>query len=162
MPTLWVDTIISTQVASAGQSIVALDETGFSVQERRGARWTLVRSIIRLDLATTIRDSGEGDQVVDLGIGVVSEEGFTASVVPDPNVGLDFPIKGWVYRARYRVYAVAADDQNVDIIRIDKDLRAKRLMANGRLALIVNNTANQGAATSVQLTGIFRNLFLVP
>jgi len=162
MATLWVDTIMSVAVAGNGQSIIALDETGFSIQQRRAARWTLLRSIIRLDLAATVRDSGEGDQVVTLGVGVVSEEAFAASTVPDPNVGLDFPIKGWVWRSRYRIYAVSVDDQNVDIVRIDLDIRARRLMANGRLAIIVNNENNQGTSTSITYTGIYRALFQVP
>ena len=162
MATLWVDTIFGLNVASDGQSSVELDETAFTVQERRSVRWTLIRTILRLDIAATVRDSGEGDQLVTLGIGVVSQEAFAALTLPEPGTGLDFPIKGWVYRARYRVYAVAVDDQNVDVVRIDLDLRARRLMANGRLVLIADNTPNQGTATAVTISGIVRSLFLVP
>ncbi len=164
MATLWVDTVLNISVASGGQAVVALDETGFTIQERRAARWTLLRTIVRLDVAPTVRDSGEGDQAVDIGIGVVSEEGFSAvpPVVPDSSVGLDFPIKGWVYRARHRIYAVAVDDQNVNLVRLNLDLRAKRLMANGRLALIVDSGNNQGQATAVALMGTIRALFLTP
>ena len=161
MPTLWVDTLFADSIASGGQVVHELDSTVFSVTERRFARATLLRTIVRLDIAPTVRDSGEGDQIVDIGIGVTSQEAFAASVVSDPATAIDFPVKGWVWRARYRSYAVSTNDQNVDIIRVDKDLRGQRKLENGRLFLVADNGANQGDATATQITGIIRALLLV-
>ena len=164
MAKLWIDTVVSVNVGSASSSTIAIDETGLSIQARRVLRSTLLRTIVRLDLAATVRDSGEGDQLVSLGIGVIGQDAFAAAgaAIPSPAVGLDFPIKGWVYRSRYRIYGNAVDDQNVDVVRIERDIRAKRLMANGRLVLIVINDANQGVATPVTYTGVIRTLYLVP
>ena len=162
MPTLWIDTLISTAVGSGGQIVLPLSPVGLSTVERRLTQNTLLRTIVRLDLAATVRDSGEGDNIVDLGIALLSIESSGAtSGAPDPSSQGDFPVMPWVWRSRYRVYAVAVDDQNTDVIRIDLDLRGRRKIGNGQLHLIVDNTANQGTAVSVTPTGLIRTLLLV-
>ncbi len=158
--TLWVDTLLSFNTATAGQTITPLGPAGLSTVERRLERLTLIRTIVRIDLAAAVRDAGEGDNIVDYGIEVVSEESRAAGTVPDPSTEVDFPTRGWVWRARYRVYQSSVDDQNVDIVRIDKDLHGKRLIENGRLIMVTDNTANQGTAVTTQTTGIVRCLFL--
>jgi len=158
MPTLWVDTLLSLAVASGGLDIDQLTAE-FSVEDLRMGRMTLLRTIIRADLAATVRDSGEGDQIVDLGIGIVPREAI--GNVPDPSVATDHPTRGWIWRARYRVYASAVDDQFVDPIRIDLDLRSKRKLDNGLAFLEIQNQPNQGVATAITMSGLIRQLWLV-
>ena len=161
MPTFWMDTLINLVVASDGQDDVGLGvlTADISVSQRRLERFTVLRTIIGIDIAPTIRDSGEGDQIATLGIGVISRE--TLANPPDPNSAADFPQRGWLWRARYRVYASAVDDMNISRVRVDLDLRGKRKVEAGSLELIMNNDANQGSATSITATGLIRVLFLV-
>ena len=162
MPTLWIDTLIATAVGSGGQIVLPLSAVGLSTVERRLTQNTLLRTIVRMDLAATVRDSGEGDNIVDMGIALLTIESSGATAgAPDPSSQGDFPAMPWVWRSRYRVYASAVDDQNVDIIRIDLDLRGRRKIGNGQLHLIVDNTPNQGTAVSVTPVGLIRTLLLV-
>ena len=162
MPTtLWADSILNVNVASATSSLLNLGLPTLSVLQRRIERFTLIRTIIGVDIAPTVRDSGEGDQLVSLGIGVFSEQADTIAELPDPTVAEDFPLRGWVWRARYRVYAVAVDDQNVSRCRVDLDMRSQRKMENGRPRLIVANGANQGTPTAINVMGLIRMLYLV-
>ncbi len=161
MPTLWIDDLMSLSVAAGSQSSQTLGPASLTDIEDRLLRLTLLRTIVRIDVAPTVPDSGEGDQVIDMGIAVVSMEAQAASAFPDPVVESDFPTRPWLYRARYRVYAVAAGDQNREIVRIDKDLRGKRKLENGKLMFIVDNSDNQGVSSPCQITGIIRQLYLI-
>ncbi len=159
--TVWIDTLLSDDIASGGRDVVFLGASGLSVVQRRIERFTLLRTIIRVDLASTVRDSGEGDQLVDLAIAIVDGEQTVVADMPDPSAEGDFPAKPWVWRARYRVYASSVNDQNVDVIRIDKDLRGRRKLENGRLVYLGTNQANQGTSTAVTSVGIIRQLYQV-
>ena len=161
MPSVWFDTLLNDAVASAAQEVIGMGPPGASVTERRVQRYTLIRSILSFDIMPTVRDSGEGDQLVTLGMGVVSTESAAAGNVPDPETPTDYPIRGWVWRNRYRIYASAVDDQNVDHVRVEVDLRGKRKIENGEMVLITKNSSNQGTATVVTLSGIIRLLYLV-
>ena len=99
--------------------------------------------------------------MIDMGLALVSEEGASSSTVPDPSTDTDFPLTPWLWRGRYRIYASAVDDQNVDVREIDLDLRGRRKIGNGQLVLITDSTPNQGTAVAVQVTGIVRMLLLV-
>jgi len=161
MPTIWTDTILAENVASGAQGLVGIDPPG-SGETRRQLRYTLTRLILRLSINPTVRDSGEGDQIVSLGIGMTSAEAFSAGVVADPATDSDYPAVGWLYRGVFRLYASKADDMFVQTIEIDKDLRAQRKMENRRMYLVCDNVANQGTATPLTITGITRALYITP
>ena len=62
MPTtLWADTLISLATATDTLSLVNLGLPTLSALQRRIERFTLIRTIIGIDIQPTIRDSGEGD-----------------------------------------------------------------------------------------------------
>ena len=162
MPTLWIDSLLSEAVSGGGRDLVILGATGLATLELRMARFTLTRTIIGLDIHPTVPDSGEGDQVVDIGIGLGSIEQSLVADFSDPSVETDFPTTGWLWRARYRVYAVAAGDQNrAGHVRVDLDIRGQRKLQNGRMLLTTTNQDNQGVSTAITLTGIIRQLFIV-
>ena len=160
MPTIWIDKLPNLVVASGAQGAFSLSPTITQTQLRL-ERLTLIRLIIGIDIMPSIRDSGEGDTLVSLGIGVFSDEATQAGVFADPTVETDHPARGWPWRGRYRVYAVAADDQNVSRVRVDVDIRAARKLENGVLMMVVNNDPSQGVATPITMTGIIRSLFNV-
>jgi len=163
MTTVWVDTLLNLTVAVGAQGSIRLGfpTADISIAQRRLERFTLIRTILGFDLAPTVRDSGEGDQVVDMGIGVFSQEAISVGQFADPLAAGDFPARGWAWRARYRVYASAVDDQNVVRVRVEKDLKSRRKIESGGLMLVVDNQDNQGVSTTTTLTGLIRCLFLV-
>ncbi len=161
MPNLWIDTMFDDDVASGSETLIAIDAP-LSATERRMLRHTLTRLILRLTITPNVRDAGEGDAIISVGVGVASTEAFSAGTVANPSVGTDFPTRGWLYRARFRLFQVAADLPQVFPIEIDRDLRAQRKMENGRLFIVVENAPNLGVAVVANIVGVTRCLFLVP
>ena len=160
MPNLWIDSLFGGDVASGGQLLQSL-MSGVSVTETRFTRMTLLRTIVRLDLAYTVHDAGEGSQQLDIGIAITSQEAFAAASVPDPDVQTDFPVRGWVWRSRYRIFGFAADQPAVSVRAVDLDLRGRRKLDNGEAYLVANNTAIEGVSSTVRVVGLVRQLWLV-
>ncbi len=154
----WVDTITNTQVASGAKSETSL-MTGISSTESRMGM-TLMRLILCYSLGRTIMDSGEGIDLVSIGIGIASQEAFAGGVLADPESSAEFPMGGWLYRCRYAVHGFATNAQAVFQIQIDKDLGAKRKLNNGELYITVTNQAGNGIAGFISLIGATRALFL--
>ena len=158
--TLWIDTNLNSQVATAGQAVVSL--TGnVATQAARLVGLTLLRTIIGLNVAHLIHDSGEGSQRVFLGIGCGSQEAVAASAVPDPSVEQDYPPRGWVWKTAGRTYGFAADQAAVFDWRIDRDIRARRKLDNGDCYLIVENIADQGTNGIIVVMGLIRQLWML-
>jgi len=158
--TFWEDTLINLDVAASAQGAVTLVGS-FSNEELRLSSLTLMRTIIGLDCAYVVHDAGEGSHLVDIAIGVESQEAFAAGVHPDPNVGTDHPVRGWVFRARGRIFGFAADQPTIYTWRIDRDLRGRRKLDNGESFLVMNNSTIEGTSASIKLTGLVRQLWLV-
>ncbi len=154
----WLDTLVSFTTGNASGNAITLMQDIDSTESRMGM--TLMRIIVGMDLAHTVHDSGEGSQTVDVGIGLASQEAFAANVLADPNSGTDFPIRGWLWRTRYRTYGFAADQPMAIVRRLDYDLRAKRKIDNGELYFSLFNTSNEGSTGAVDATGIIRCLYL--
>ena len=117
---------------------------------------TLLRTIIGVDIAHLVHDSGEGSQQVSVGVGVVSQESFAAGSLPDPEVVADFPIRGWIFRARYRIFGFAADQPQFMTRRIDMDIRAKRKLDNGESYWRSVNTNEEGVIGVILVSGMVR------
>ncbi len=160
MARFWVDTTFNDDVVVGAQLLRSL-MTGFSSPQTRADQMTLLRTIIGIDCARTVHDSGEGSERVSIGIGLTSQEAFAAGVVADPETNTDFPVRGWVWRANYRVFGFAADQPTIFTRRIDKDVRAMRKLENGEMYLVCSNAALEGVSGTVRLTGLVRQLWLV-
>ena len=162
MPSLWVDTLPNMTIASGARSHVDLLSQGFAFRPGRADRMTLTRTIIGLDLAWLTHDSGEGSQQIFVGVGIISDQAFSAgdAGVPDPFVMADFPARGWIWRAAYRVYGFAADQPAVFNRRIDLDIHGQRKLENGTVFVTATNTPFEGVASVVTVSGIVRQLWL--
>ncbi len=159
--TLWIDFVLSvTDIVTGGQFAVDLT-TDFTSEQTRLSQLTLLRTVVGLDLAYTVHDSGEGSQTVGLGLGIESQEAFAAGTHPDPLIRGDFPTRGWIYRGVWRVFGFAAGSADVSVRRVELDLRSRRKLENGLSFLVVDNTANEGATGTVRLTGLVRQLWML-
>ena len=158
MPRVWIDTRVNSDVAVGGQTFQSL-MTG--ITETRFERMTLLRTIIGLDLARTVHDSGEGSEVLSVGIGIVSQEAFDASAIPEARLNTDYPTRGWVWRAQYRIWGFAADQPAVFTKRIDLDMRSQRKLDNGASMIVYDLEALEGANSTCRVMGLIRQLWLV-
>ena len=160
--TLWFDTLLEHDITVASALLLDLISQA-SETEARLAGMTLLRTIIVLTLAYTVHDAGEGSQNVFMGLGIAQQEQFVAGVgsLPKPDTTGDFPQRGWIYRAGWRIFGFAADQPAVDVVRIDKDIRSQRKLDNGVLYVRFQQTLNEGAASVVNVTGIIRQLWLL-
>ncbi len=162
MTRVWEDTVVSVSVAVAGENLIGLADS-LTEAEARFNQMTLLRTIIGLDVARLVHDSGEGSERIALGIGIASRESMTAgtTAVPNPSIGTDHPVRGWVWRAHYRTYGFAADQPAVFNQRINLDIRAMRKLDNGRPFLFMESDNLEGVSSVVQVMGLIRMLFLV-
>ena len=161
MPRVWIDTPMNNDVAIGGAQFLSSLMSNVTFAETRLAQMTLIRTIIGLDVARTVHDSGEGSELIGLGIGVVSQEAFAAGTVPDPLTGLDYPTRGWVWRSHYRVFGFAADQPTIFTRRIDLDLRSQRKLENGEAFFVADAISLEGVSSSIRLVGLIRQLWLV-
>jgi len=123
---------------------------------------TLLRTIIGLDVAYAVHDAGEGSQRMSLGIAMADRTAFDAPSLPNPGNAGNFPPRGWVWRSQYRIFGFAADQPAVFTRRIDLDLGSRRKLDNGVSYFIQENIAIEGVASSVLMTGMIRQLWLLP
>ena len=160
MPRLWIDTSINLDAASGASVNISL-MTGVSSVQTRFDQMTLLRTIVGIDIANAVHDSGEGSQKASVGIGLASQEAFAAGTLSDPETNTDFPTRGWVWRAGYRIYGFAADQPAVFNRRIDLDLRSMRKLENGEMFFQMANQAVEGATAVVKALGFIRQLWRV-
>jgi len=158
--TFWSDTLISSDIAVSSQQHLGLIDQ-FTKDQLRMGQVTLLRTIIGIDCAAVIHESGAGSSTLSMGIGVASQEAFLAGTLPDPNTATDFPTKGWIFRARGRVFAFPVGAPQVYSWRIDRDIRARRILDNGEPYMIFTNDTNEGSTTALRVTGLVRCLWLV-
>jgi len=161
MSRLWIDTLIGINQGTGGTNFQTL-MGGFTAPQTRLTGMTLLRTIIGLDVAYVVHDAGEGSQDVAIGIALGETDQIAAGFgsLPNPEVATDFPRLPWVWRARYRIFGFAADQPTVFTRRIDLDIRAQRKLENAIAYLITTNTAREGVASSVAVSGFVRQLWL--
>jgi len=160
MRTFWRDETIDVDIVTGAihQAVQLLDGIGVGTG-RREDQLTIVRTIIGLNL-WHVRDS-IGDQLLSIGIGVASQQGFAAiDGEADPGEESQFPIKGWTYRGQYVVIGQTTDA--TAYTRIDKDIRAMRKLENGIYYLGLRNDNLTPTAFNVRVTGLIRMLVGVP
>jgi len=161
MPRIWIDTGIGMTVTSGGGKNRVSLMTGVSVTQSRFDRMTLLRTILGFDIAYSVHDAGEGSQVVSVGVGIASQEAFAGTALSDPETDTDFPTRGWIWRARYRIFGFAADQPAIFTRRVDLDLRSQRKLENGEAFLNATNTDEEGVAGTIKMSGLVRQLWLV-
>jgi len=152
-PTDWLDTRLGMTVASGAQSSQSLMGAVSNIEARR---YTLIRSLLRLELLSLSTAVAYGVQIVDIGVGIISVEAFTAGVFPDPNVDNDKPAKGWIYRTQV---AVSQNGIGTVIpISLTADVRGARKIERGELFIVANSASVVGTTFTIGINGLFRAL----
>jgi len=153
---IWIDNRISLGVTSGGQQNQSLLQ-GTPPIDMRGT--TVVRSVLDLYLSSTTTAGAWGVSLLDIAIGLTSQEAFNAGVLPDPNAD-ERPVRGWMFRTQC---AVAQNGVGAQILyECHRDLRTGRKVDDGEVFMVVDNTALRGATFSVDVTGMVRLLVLLP
>jgi len=81
-------------------------------------------------------------------------------VVADPNTAGDQPSRGWIYRSRI---LVSQNGVSTPIsVMLQGDIRSGRKLDDGECYLVLNNTAELGTSFTVAVSGIVRQLWLLP
>jgi len=97
--------------------------------------------------------------VVDLGIGVTSQEAFAAQVLPDPHAN-EQPPRGWLWKDRsaavYGNNSGTIESWNYPVMRFD--IRSSRKVDRGILFLNGRSAFTVGVAFSWRLVGHIRVL----
>ncbi len=157
--TAWDDHFVTIEVAN-GSTVSENVVNNITDQEKRG--YTLIRQIIRLDVMPDVPGGVSGKQKVTLAMGVTSDDAFAALALPDPEVGVDFPVLGWLWRTQYIVLDELLQNVLYSVVRIDTDLHAARKLDRSTVFISVHSTVEQGTAFQIACTGLVRNLYKLP
>jgi len=154
--TFWIDNLINIGMASGGQNNQSLMTGTPPINARRA---TIVRIVYELHLFSESIAGACGVNLVDIGMGVASQEAFNAGVLADPNAD-ERPTRGWMYRTRQVVWQNGVGTQIVQ--GWSGDLHSGRKLYDGEPYIIGVNTAQLGTTASYRLSGIVRLLLLLP
>ena len=151
----WVDTLLSATRAIGAQDITSLMST-MDPDERRGA--TVTRVIGCLIFSADDRVEFEGGIVVDVGIGVASQEAFSSGAISDPTDPAAQPLRGWLYRCRQ--YISTGTQATVPDPRVswNFDVKSQRKLDTGELFMIWEPQLSHGVGSTTRITGSVRSL----
>jgi len=154
--TTWVDVRVNQAMGNASQTIASL--TGpFGSDDTH--EWTITRVIGRLHAVTADATAAFTIQRVAVGIGVVSQEAFSASVVPDPEFDTDFPVEGWLVKMHLHPMWEAEVGGIPEVV--DFDIHAQRRIRGNEPVIIIENNLARGTSTEVEVNGLIRVLYLM-
>ncbi len=156
---VWADTLFNVVIPNAGSSATSLMST-LDPDERLDV--TITRLIVCLYLYPETPNEVTSIQLADLGVGIASQDAFTAGATADPNDPGDFPQAGWMYRCRHVVINNSTAANRSPLIVIREDLRAMRKLQRGELYLKISNINTQGAAMGIRMIGTVRALLALP
>ena len=159
-PRTWVDINIDENLTS-GSSFIKdlLVNAVVDLQTKSIIRW-IGRLLV---IPSTVANSTVSAQLVSLGIGIVSRDGFAvAGGVPNPQTATDFPITGWVIRDQ-AVLVNQQDSGTVEAWHFPEfrfDIRAARKVDRGIAMLHVAQVDLIAGTTAVKIAGLVRCLQL--
>ena len=127
---------------------------------------TVSRLLVDLLMTVDATSENEGSSIMDLGIGVCSDEAFSIgnTAVPDPDVTTEYPMDGWLYVATGLVSLALPTGGTVTAMHVESahfraDLRAQRKVDRGKLYMKIQNSTLINGIT-VRIVGRVRALCL--
>ena len=160
--TRWHDTIIVQSVATGATEELTLI-AGIPDDEGQTVGLTLIRTIVSLTFLPSAAVAGFGQQLMTLGIGVVQQDAFIGTALPDLGVTFEEPHGGWVFKEAGVVGAQPGEEELSAGWRLHGDYRSMRkLGGDAEVYLQLQNTAVVGTAFTVQVAGLIRCLYKLP
>ncbi len=153
----WFDTIISFDIPSGTEVTL-----GLSKQSAGGTSegYTVIRLLAFLNFIPAAIPTAVGYQIMDVGVGVATEDAITGGALPNLRTTDDRPIGDWMWRDQKIISVDNADTTRPTMLRIDA--KSQRKLAGGQMFLAVDNTATVGTDFTVRLRGLIRALVLQP
>ena len=159
-PRAWATTLINTNFAAVGDTLVADLLTGLTAADTI----TVVRLIINLRLwPSNFTDNFDGAGLLDVAIGVSAEEAFDvgSTSLPQPGTANSQPARGWLWRDRLvGIQNVQAIEHSRIVHDVRADVRSMRKVDRGVLYLHAVSAEAKLTYPDIQLTGIVRALCL--
>ena len=159
----WFDNLISLPVATTADVTLQLLQHGFADQDRKGM--TLARIIADLSINALAPGTVLSTQVLDMGIGIASEEAISvADGVPPIDDENEQAPSGylWRHRALVRLTTIGTGESEWPYYRVAFDVGAKRKLMYGVPYLVVYNSLVGGTGHTMVLTGLIRMLYYLP
>ena len=156
--TAWDDELIGTTVANAGQQVNLIAQN-VSDPEKRGC--TIIRVIYHMWFLPNSPGAVNGVEQITLGIGIASDDAFSAGAIPEADTAADFPMSGWMYRDRLLVVD-SIDAKDSPAVELYRDLRVSRKMERGSVYVTHESDGFVGSAFTVAFSGIIRVLYKLP
>jgi len=119
---------------------------------------TVVRTIIQLDLTEGVTAAIVGIQAMHLGIGIASQEAFSAGNLPLPATPAADPASGWLWKASRLVQGTQTLN-SYRIVHLEYDISAQRKLGKGTLYIIIENNVFDGTAQAIRVHGEVRTLY---
>ena len=124
---------------------------------------TAVRLVVDIVIAHGVDEVFDASNVINVGIGVSSEEAFNVGIngLPEPAFSDKYPPRGWLYVATKPVLSIASAGSQLITRQAEfsADLRSMRKIDKGILFMVVHNNAIFGTA-DVDIWGRVRVLCL--
>ena len=158
--TAWDDSRVAATVGSGASTTGQLLVENVADPEKRGC--TLVRMILDLSLVATPPGAVSGMQRLSIGIGLVSDDAFSASAFPEPSETDDFPVGGWIYRGMRLIRDETLASGIIAQERLYLDLRVQRKLERSSVVFMTKNDAVEGSTFSVAVQGLVRSLYKLP
>ena len=156
--TRWIDNLFNFTVNAGGEVVQSLT---VALTEVETQEMTVIRMIMCYAMQSDDPGSVNGIQLCDVGVGITSQDAFTAGAIADPNVQADFPMVGWLYRCRHLVMD-SIDSRDIQPLQIEKDIRSMRKLARGELYFVAENNLGRGTADAIRVSGLIRVLVKLP
>jgi len=151
-----VDNLFSTTVTPGSTFIFTLSDE-LEPEFQRGA--TLIRTLLDITLAPSSPGGVEGEQRVDMGIGIFTQQQITtgSSAIADISVETARPILPWLWRTRG--YLTDTVEGRGHLWRIQADVRSMRKLNMGTCALVGEPNVHTGVTFTPTVVGICRQWY---
>ncbi len=153
--TYWIDNRIDMTIATGAAATTTMFENNPPIDIRGH---TVIREVIDLYAHSNTVAGAFGTQVLDIAMGIASQEAFNAGVFPDPSTENDRPARGWLMRC-----CMVPSQNGVGTpitTRYQLDNRSARKILDGELYLTVNSTAGIGTSFTSRIFGLVRILMM--
>ena len=157
--TAWDDQMFNS-VSTVSTSTASLIIQNTADPEKRGC--TVVRILVHLWLHAATPGAASGQQQIELGIAMASDDAFVGGALPDVETGDDFPIGGWLWRDVFLVIDETLANGPVPAVEVKIDLRSQRKLDRASIYLATHHSAIEGTDFNIRRSGIIRSLYKLP